>query len=89
MIKDASEVQEMGDSTPSSSGASAAQPFLRDDRTPGEQAWEDDYEQLDDESEQSAPRSLQVASPRNDEDKGRRALSPQALTLNLTHNPWN
>ncbi|KAG9226124.1 hypothetical protein CCMSSC00406_0005035 [Pleurotus cornucopiae] len=87
MIKDTSELQEMGDSTPSRSGASAAQPFLRDDRTPGEQAWEDDYEQLDDESEQSAP---QVASPRNDEDtQGRRALSPQALTLNLTHNPWN
>ncbi|KAJ8699908.1 hypothetical protein PTI98_002985 [Pleurotus ostreatus] len=85
MIKDAREVQETGDSTPSS--ALAAQLFLRDDRTP-EQAWEDDYEQFD-ESEQSASRSPQVASPRNDEDKGRRTLSPQALTFDLTHNPWN
>ncbi|KAF9500448.1 hypothetical protein BDN71DRAFT_1132185 [Pleurotus eryngii] len=90
MTKDASGVQEMGDSTPSCSGALAAQPFLRLDRTPGEQAWEDGYEQVDDESGQSTPHSHRVASLRNDEDtQSRRTLSPQALTPNLTYNPWD
>ncbi|KAG5220906.1 hypothetical protein IMY05_C4496000300 [Salix suchowensis] len=56
----------------------------------GEQAWEDGYEQVDDESGQSTPHSHRVASLRNDEDtQSRRTLSPQALTLNLTYNPWD